>query len=153
VFNNCHLHSSIPSVHYGYLFLTHQVETGNIQYVVSFSRAKPIIHRLLSLIIVFSANGKTLQPCNATQYVLCCVASCRVFRYKRVLLMRNTKSTRNLTFQLAMSSDVMKRLRRVSKESSRVPGTLQYPLSYPAPHDKLFEIARLRPLRSSKVVQ
>ncbi len=29
----------------------------------------------------------------------------------------------------------------------------EYPLSCPAPDDKLFEIARARPLKSSKVVQ
>ena len=73
---------------------------------------------------------------------------------KRVLLMRNAESASNLTFQVAMSSDGMKRLWSVSKQSSTgVPGTIRYRLSCPTPNDKLSEIARPRPLKSSKVVR
>ena len=66
--------------------------------------------------------------------------------------MRKEESARNLIFQLAISLDVMKRLWRVSKQSSRAPGTIWYPLSCPASYNKLLEIACFRPLKSSKVV-
>jgi len=68
-----------------------------------------------------------------------------------LLLMRNAESARNLTFQVAMSSDGIERLYQVRKFPP-LSTTIRYPLSCPAPYDKLLEIARPGPLKSSKVV-
>ncbi len=66
--------------------------------------------------------------------------------------MRNTESARNLTFQVAISSNGIKRLYQVQKVPP-LSGTIRYLLLYPASYNKLFEIALVRPLNSSKVVQ